>query len=158
MFVFSISIHLAFNSLITSFLVAVKKARQTHCCLVAVKCFILLQRSNEATHKLRDISAWQTRDRRDIVTGAAPWLVKTDHVTWILGSYWSIQITWPEYWLLIGLSVTSSLVMAAYRHRRDSVLEQVSDINSLHKLLLCAKWVTTKFERRRENVFYALWP
>ena len=29
--------------------------------------------------------------------------------------------------------------MAAYRHRRDSVLEQVSDINSLHKLLLCAK-------------------
>ena len=30
------------------------------------------------------------------------WLVETDHVTWILASDWSWQITWPKHWPLIG--------------------------------------------------------
>ena len=30
------------------------------------------------------------------------WLVKTYHVTWILASDWSMLITLPEYWPLIG--------------------------------------------------------
>ena len=30
-----------------------------------------------------------------------PWLIN-DHVTRILTSYWSVQVTWPEYWPLIG--------------------------------------------------------
>ena len=29
-------------------------------------------------------------------------LVQTDHVTWILASYWSRQVTWHQYWPLIG--------------------------------------------------------
>ena len=30
------------------------------------------------------------------------WLVNTDHMTPILASDWSTQITWPQYWPLIG--------------------------------------------------------
>ena len=33
------------------------------------------------------------------------WLLivcKPGHVTWMLASYWSILVTWPEYWPLIG--------------------------------------------------------
>ena len=30
------------------------------------------------------------------------WLVKSDHVTWVLASDWSRVITWPGYWPLIG--------------------------------------------------------
>ena len=37
-----------------------------------------------------------------LVIAIVLWLVETDHVTWIPASDWSRQITWPEYWPLIG--------------------------------------------------------
>ena len=40
------------------------------------------------------------------------WLVNTDHVTTILISDWSILITWPEYWSLIGQDPRYSVQMS----------------------------------------------
>ena len=37
------------------------------------------------------------------------WLVQTDHVSRILASDWSRQITWPEYWPLIGPDLITHL-------------------------------------------------
>ena len=51
------------------------------------------------------IKAWLWGDQpllhpQQVNTGL--WLVNTNIVTWILASDWSILITWPVYWPLIG--------------------------------------------------------
>ena len=99
--------------------------------------------------RMKQHTSCVTSPRDKLVTGVTSWQVRPRD--------WSRLITWPEYLAPIGQYRSRDLntgfwlyhqvwhlAMAAYRHRRDSVLEQVSDINSLHKLLLCAKWETEK--------------
>ena len=39
------------------------------------------------------------------------WLVNTGHVTWILAWDWSIAVTWPEYWPVIGCCLWGIVVL-----------------------------------------------
>ena len=56
--------------------------------------------SSSVYDNVQKVLDWFRQVSHDLNTGL--WLVETDHLTSILASDWSRQVTWPEYWPLIG--------------------------------------------------------